>query len=212
MTNTKPISLEKRREEWQRKLVLHRNVPASVLKVALAISWHFNRYKGGLAWPSIRTLSRLTNQAVSTVSWAVRWLKSHGYLEVQTGKTGLSNRYLPLFPTLQPHHVVEQGVPIAIEQGVPIAVGNEPLNNTPIEPPILTASLGSEAPKKNGIREREVTSTESQCFQLARENSGERGAALVAKALQTTSADDVLAAIEDAIESGNDLGHALWRP
>jgi hypothetical protein len=152
----------------------------------------------------------------------VRWLKSHDYLHVQTGKTGLSNRYLPLFPTCQPRHVVEQGVPTAIEQGVPIAVGNEPLNNTLIEPLILTASLcsdvaqqGNEEKKESGIREERKENTPSiasQCFQLARQNCGERGAALVAKALPTSTPDEVLDDIQDAIESGDDIGHALWRP
>jgi hypothetical protein len=214
MTNKKPISLEKRREEWQRKLVLHRNVPASVLKVALAIGWHFNRNKGGLAWPSTRSLSKLTNLALGTVAWAVKWLKVRGYLEVHAGNTGLSNRYLPLIPTSEASHVVEQGVQPRLNR-VFNPDRTEPLNEPLTEPLILTASLASDVPKGSGIREGEKANTpsiESQCFQLARANYGERGAALVSKALDNSSGDEVLAGIQDAIESGEDIGYVLWRP
>jgi hypothetical protein len=120
-----PFSLEKLREAWQRQLVGHRDIPASVLKVALAIGWHLNRDKGGVAWPGIRRLSELTSLVPSTVSWAVKWLEKHQHLHVErrrNGKRNLPNLYRPLLRKRHERQTdVEQGVPITIEQGVPIA-------------------------------------------------------------------------------------------
>src|SRR5262245_2142549 len=89
-------SLEKFREDWLRQVVLHRDVPASVLKVAFLIGYHINR-KTGLAFPGMRTLARLASLSTSTVNKAVRWLKAHGYLDIQPGRTrNATNRYMPL--------------------------------------------------------------------------------------------------------------------
>ena len=58
----------------------------------------------------------------------------------------------------------------------------------------------------------ERQSVTSECYRLARDNYGDRGAALVTKALQSSDPREVLAEIEAAIEAGDDLGHVLWRP
>jgi hypothetical protein len=47
--NSKPISSEKLRDQWQRKLSLDRKMPFSAYKVAIAISWHINRKEHGAA-------------------------------------------------------------------------------------------------------------------------------------------------------------------
>ena len=58
----KPPSLEKFRETWQRQILAdQKGLAPGAVYVAVAISWHINRDKGGLAWPGIRTLARLVD-------------------------------------------------------------------------------------------------------------------------------------------------------
>ena len=57
----------------------------------------------------------------------------------------------------------------------------------------------------------ERQSVTSECYRLARDNYGGRGAALVTKALQSSDPREALGEIETAIEAGDDLGHVLWR-
>ena len=75
--------------------------------------------------------------------------------------------------------------------------------------------------KRLGEEERETprspdppkASVKAECFRLAREYEGDGSCGLVARLLNNgESPEDVLADIRDAIESGNCLGHALWRP
>jgi len=203
---TKPLSLERFREDWLRGLILHRGIKGSTLRVAIVIAYHINR-QTRLAFPGVRTIRKLTGLSLSSISGAVNWLAANRYLQIQRGRTrNATNRYIPMLGKAE--HPVR---PVRTPAFAP-GVADLP-TYLPKEPPSYKATTGVVGLKaKEDFRERKITSTESQCFQLARENSGERGAALVAKALQTTSADDVLAAIEDAIESGDDLGHALWQP
>ena len=106
----------------------------------------------------------------------------------------------------------------------------EPLTEPPIRIDISATSRGvavnedsQQGKEERGIRgsEGNPPSIESpshpdvavrQCYRLARDNYGDRGAALVTKALQSSDPLEVLAEIEDAIASGDDLGLALWRP
>jgi hypothetical protein len=81
-------------------------------------------------------------------------------------------------------------------------------------PPSLRARLarvGQEREEKRGEPATSKLSLSAECYRLARQKEGESGAALVAKALQNfASPEDVLAVVRDAIELGDDLGHALW--
>jgi hypothetical protein len=57
------------------------------------------------------------------------------------------------------------------------------------------------------------TSPLAHCIRLARKHWGERGAALVAKAVRAgLSHEEILAYLQEAVETDNDLGHALWVP
>jgi hypothetical protein len=234
----KPLPLEKLREAWQRELVEHRDIPASVLKVALAIGWHFNRAKGGQAWPGIRRLSRLTSLASSTVVWAINWLEQHEYVHVQRrrhGKRNLPNVYSALLKAQQRSQhsalreksetAIEQGVPITIEQGVPIATSTEPSTEPLTEPhiPIRTSAptkVGEVRNEGREIRERNgntvvgsfehLKNLRAECYRLAGDYDANRGRALVTKALEEGADEqDVLDEIRVAIETGDDLGYAL---
>jgi DNA-binding transcriptional regulator YhcF (GntR family) len=77
-------------------VVLHRDAPASVIKVAVIVGYHINR-KTGVAFPGMRTIAKLTSLSTSTINKAVKWLQTFGYLEIQPGKTrNATNRYLPI--------------------------------------------------------------------------------------------------------------------
>ena len=97
--NCKPngASLEKFREEWLRRLVLHHGIKGSVLRVAIVLSYHINR-QTGVAFPGVRTIRKLTGLSLSTISNAVNWLGASGYLDIQRGRTrNATNRYAPMF-------------------------------------------------------------------------------------------------------------------
>jgi len=225
--NGNPISLEKFREMWLREVVLHRDVPASVLKVAVLLGYHINR-KTGLAFPGMRTISRLASLSTSTVNKAVKWLEASGYCEIQGGRTrNATNRYLP---------VLNQGANrvFALER-----TGCSPQGATdlptylPKEPPSCKATTNVVADnetqevfkgsEQRGIREgsdaaisvspslsEQPESPEKQAYRLAREYEGELGASRVARALNGGSDPRyVLADVAATVEDGGDLGEAL---
>ena len=138
--NGKPISLEKFREQWLRGLVQHRDVPASVIKVAVVLSFHINR-KTGLAFPGMRTISRLTTLSTSTVSKAVRWLQLRGYVQVQPGRTpNATDRYTPLLKREGANRVFASERTGCSPQGA-----TDLPTNTPKEPPSYKAAVGTAA-------------------------------------------------------------------
>ena len=227
--NGKLNSLEKLRETWLRQVVLHRDAPASVIKVAVIVGYHINR-KTGVAFPGMRTIAKLTSLSTSTINKAVKWLQTFGYLEIQPGKTrNATNRYLP---------ILNQGANrvFASER-----TGCSPQGATdlptylPKEPPSCKATTnvvahneGQEAIKRSeesGIRGSKGSynsisvspslpehpdSPEKEAYRLAREYEGELGASRVALALRAGSDPDyVLADVSAAIEDGGDLGEAL---
>jgi hypothetical protein len=223
MTAAKQPSLERFREDWQRQLVADRKLFDSDLRVALAIGWHLNRDKKGWAWPGMRTLAKLTGLSKKTVVLATGRLEARGYLRIVRGRKGnrrLANQYLPTLTNAGLHHalggdhvVYSRGDHGGLPQGLPEPL-TEPLKQPPI--PINIGNVSRDVVVNEGsrqeIEERGIPlSWASECYRLARENYGERGAALVAKALWTTEARDVLDSIRDAIESGDDIGRALWQ-
>jgi hypothetical protein len=201
----KPISLEKFREDWLRSLVLHRGIKGSTLRVAIVIAYHINR-QTRLAFPGVRTIRKLTGLSLSTISAAINWLAANRYIQIQRGRTrNATNRYMPLGKTEHPVRPVRTPA---------FAPGGADLPTyLPKEPPSYKAAACAAATKE-GIREerKKPLSTEAQCFNLARQSYGPTASALVSKALRTLPASEVLEEIQNAIETGNDLGHALWRP
>jgi hypothetical protein len=45
----KPFNLEKFKEDWQRQVMADPTLSPVTFRVSIAISWHMNRKKGGLA-------------------------------------------------------------------------------------------------------------------------------------------------------------------
>jgi hypothetical protein len=74
-----------------------------------------------------------------------------------------------------------------------------------------TISEDSRGKGRKGMAERGAT-IKAECFRLVRENYGESRVGLVVRALEQDFEEDVLADIIQCIETGNDIGHALWRP
>ena len=141
-------SLEVFREKWQRQLVQHKNIPAGVLKVALVIGWHINRYSR-IAFPGMRTISRLANISTSTVSAAIKWLANNGYLHVDPGRNR-ANRYRPLLRNASEAPADRTGCSPQTEHLCSPQTTTEPPNLTSDLTSILTASIGIEAESLEG--------------------------------------------------------------
>ena len=197
-----------------------------------------NRNKGGEAWPGIKTIAGIACIDRRTVMRAIKWLEAAGHLCVtrtRKGKRNLANRYLPLLSSV--HSMpLRRGIAVSPPRG--IAMSPEPYTEPLTEPHIpinISATPGGvvihedsqQGKEERGIRgiegarhsasiesplQPERQSVISECYRLARDNYGDRGAALVTKALQSSEPWEVLSEIEDAIEAGDDLGHVLWRP
>jgi hypothetical protein len=209
------MSLEKFREAWQRQLMADSELQHSHLKVALALGFHFNRARGGEAWPGVATIAKIACVDRSTVFRATRLLADRGHLNVtrtRKGRRNLPNRYMPLLTNakaMQP----PSGTVVQPPSG--IAMTPEPYIEPSIEPHIpidISATACAVVAKEDFRKSKKPLSIEAQCFVLARKSYGPTASALVSKALRTLSASEVLEEIQNAIETGNDLGHALWRP
>jgi hypothetical protein len=211
----KPMSLEKFREAWQRQLMADQALQLGHLKVALAIGFHFNRNRGGEAWPGVAKIANIACVGRSTVFRATRLLAERGHLHVtrtKKGRRNLPNRYMPLLTNAK---AMKPPSVITVKPPSVIATAPEPYTEPLIEPPIpinISATACAVAAKEDFRERGKPLSIESQCFDLARKSYGPTAAALVVKALRTLSAQEVLEEIQNAIETGNDLGHALWRP
>jgi hypothetical protein len=233
-TDCKLNSLEIQREKWLRQLLADPKIEFSHFRVATVIGWHMNRSKGGVAWPGIKTIASIACIDRRTVMRAIKWLEAGKHLSVtrtRKGKRNLANRYVPL---LKQRHAMSLGRGIATPPPRGIAMSPEPYTEPLTEPHIrinisaTSRDVAVNEDSQQGKEERGIRGSEgkppsiespsrsdsaaSECYRLARDNYGDRGAALVTKALQSSIPQDVLAEIEDAIESGDDLGHVLWRP
>jgi hypothetical protein len=222
--DSKSNSLEIRREQWQRQLMADPKLTLSQLKVAISIGFHFNRNQGGQAWPGIAKIAEVACVDRRTVIRANESLVDRGHLQKTKGRKGLRNlpnRYLPL---LKRNGNIALPVPppsgIATPPPSGRAVSPEPYTEPLSEPNIpisISATSGDVVALKKGDfrksnKEKKPPGIESQCFDLARKHYGPTASALVTKALRTMSAEEVMLEIQDAIESGDELGCVLWRP
>jgi hypothetical protein len=92
---TTPKQFAKQRFAWLDAIKAARQRPASVFLVAYDLGQRFNRLEGGRAWPGIRTIAESVGLSNPVVIHAIRWLKDHGFLEVEPGRQGRghSNAY-----------------------------------------------------------------------------------------------------------------------
>ena len=65
--SSKSIPFEKFKEDWQRQLMANSTLSPVTLRVGIAISWHMNRKKGGLAFPGMAQLARIARTTPRTV-------------------------------------------------------------------------------------------------------------------------------------------------
>ncbi len=161
-------SLERRREAWQLQLIADPDLPESALRVAVAITWHMNRNKGGLAWPGIQRLATLTGLHRTTVMRAIKWLESRGHLRVVRSHTGGkrgANRYLPLLKSMgsQAAHSQPDDAPgmrlgsrTLTHVNSPTAMRPEPLKEPLNEPLSQSAAVGTAADKKGAGEEGKI--------------------------------------------------------
>src|SRR5262245_43759483 len=75
-------AFERDKEQWHRQLIADRTLLQSDLRVGIAISWHMNRQQGGLAWPGIRKLAKLTGLSKPTVIGAINRLAPAGHVSI----------------------------------------------------------------------------------------------------------------------------------
>ena len=159
-------------------------------------------------------------------------------VRTRKGKRNLSNRYLPTLRQANAGRsgatVMSLGSGKAMSLGGGLAMSpkplTEPLTEHPI-PIILSASTSVDELADNdqienegsGIRERKesgaaerpaatrerLKSAKAECYRLAGKYDGDRGRALVTKALEEGTEQDVLDAIGEAFNVGDDLGCAL---
>ena len=228
--NGKPVSLEKFRETWLRQVVLHRDAPASVIKVAVVLGYHINR-KTGLAFPGMRTIAKLTSLSTSTINKAVKWLAMRGYVQIQPGRThNATNRYLPLLrdaganrafapertgcspqgatdlPTYLPNYLPSYK---AAPNGAALKNDQEAIKGSE-ERGIRGSKESHKSLSVSPSKPEPIESPESEAYRLAREYEGELGASRVARALQAGSDPGyVLADVAATVEDGGDLGESL---
>jgi DNA-binding MarR family transcriptional regulator len=93
------IPFEKFKELWQRQIIADSRLPASALRIAIAISCHMSRTNGGEAWPGMAKLATLSAMSRRSVIRAVERLETAGHIEVRRsmeGKRHSLNHYVPI--------------------------------------------------------------------------------------------------------------------
>jgi hypothetical protein len=137
------ISLQEFREAWQQQVVLDRSLPDGTLRVAMAVSWHMNRDKHGLAWPGFGVLSKKSGMKRSAVIEATQRLEAMGHVTITRHKqhgVNSANRYQPILfdgramntPPSLPQSTLPN-TPQATSPSVPESKP-EPLKEPPREP------------------------------------------------------------------------------
>jgi Helix-turn-helix domain len=144
--------LEKRRQDWQRQLIADTTLALSDLKVAVAITWYFNRTTGE-AFPAMATLAKETGYCERTIIRSVKRLEARGHLYVKRdsrrGDRRGVNRYVPILKPAQSSQRPQRPEPIVapchpprdtyVSEPRDTHVSLEPLNRTTELTTILTA-------------------------------------------------------------------------
>ena len=216
-------SLEKYREQWLLQLIGDSKLSAGTLRVAVAISFHMNRKKGGLAWPGMARLARLTHLTTRTVIRATKQLEARGHLRVIRSRAGDKrglNRYMPVLRRVS-------GMSLGSDKrvmSVVTSVSHKPLNEPLSKPLSYTDTACAVSAKKfRTALEEEIfgpsdnqTSPLAQCYREGRDLFGEESAGVIAKALRNgKDADEIREAFDNVREyegDVRDLAYELWEP
>ena len=209
------LPFEKFKQTWLFQIVADHNLSAHTLRVAYVISSHLNRNTRG-AWPGIAALMRHTRVSRSAVIRSIQRLEAAGHLRVVRSRTARGknsvNHYLPVLS-----HSYDTTLVSKLRHYPSVkATTPEPLTKPLIEPLPYGSNKGSAEKKTEGFSAEKTVSSStpnkpnavSRCYALVRQHYPKRES-LVAKALKNTPAADVLVAITEAVETGDDLGNAL---
>jgi hypothetical protein len=215
--NSKPSSsaatFERRRDQWLRQVNADSRLLASDAKVALALALHFNRERGGEAWPKVETLAAATAMSTRTVIRAIKNLETTEHLRVFRSKTPdgkrRNNRYAPIIRLgdKQDDHVtsvVTTGQPCHMDHVTSVTVPCDTgVQNhvTPVSHKLLTEPPKEEPPKKNIAQcaiERLPIEDLFEQFWAAYPKKVGKGRAKPAfiKALKKTTLPEILKALE----------------
>jgi hypothetical protein len=90
-----PADFQIARDGWLKMACQYPCLSGADMAMLVTLSLHLNR-KTGTAWPSIGTISKLTNRAPSTISRSIKRLEKLGLIRVVHGRGPRdSNRYRP---------------------------------------------------------------------------------------------------------------------
>jgi hypothetical protein len=191
---------ERFKEGWSRQVLANRRLVESSIRVAWAISFHLNRNSRD-AWPGIPTLAKLTGYSERQVIRALDQLEEERHVQIKRTR-GRVNRYALM---LQPAAAMSPTHDIATSPAPDTAMSPEPLTEPLIEPLPYGTDL-------HRCREKEV-GEERKIFDLARSQYGQRGASLVAKAMNEGADNaEIMYELGECIENDGDLAQALWQP
>ncbi|GAB0148078.1 hypothetical protein McPS_08180 [Marichromatium sp. PS1] len=77
---------------WQRRVLSEPRLSHTASRIATSLSLHINSHSG-VAWPSLRTLARVSNTSYSSVKRAIRRMVELQLLQVERGDARRANRY-----------------------------------------------------------------------------------------------------------------------
>lgn len=227
------MPFEKFKEFWQRQIVADSKLPASAMKIAIAISWHMSRTRGGEAWPGIATLATLTGMSARNVIRATKRLEAAGHLRVSRSMAGNKrglNHYWPLLTSK-----MSVGGDKALSVSSDKAVSHKPLNEPLREPLSYTAPTDvgvihgdqnnqskrvAEEEREDGSREENGTrhrsdnlyqsSIRQRCYRLIRQHASTKLGLLTRVFRAGAVPAEVLAAVEECIaDPPGDFSYAL---
>src|SRR5262249_25159063 len=210
-----PMTFEKFKEDWQRQLLLDREMTAGWLRVGLAISFRLNRESFD-AWPGLNTIAKDAGVHRSTVKPAIAYLEKK-HLRVRRDKVrgkNTPNHYEPLMHDARPPFVrrlfndqqkMNPGRSTAMNPGWIQSYSPRTSN--------LTSDRTSTLRRRFSIGADQQEVGEKEVLRAARSQYGERGASLAARALKAgMSASDVMYELRESIGTVDDLAYALGRP
>ncbi|NKN32892.1 conserved phage C-terminal domain-containing protein [Marichromatium bheemlicum] len=83
---------------WQRRVLSEPRLSHTASRIATSLSLFINS-RSGVAWPSLRTLARVSNTSYSSVKRAIRRMVELQLLQVERGNARRVNRYRAILPS-----------------------------------------------------------------------------------------------------------------
>jgi hypothetical protein len=120
--------------QWLNQIKADRELLPSAFIIAFEIGQHFNRKRGGAAWPSYLTIANAVGLDEATVVRLVRRLHQRGHIKIEPGKRGRGhpNRYFM---------VVQKPARAQVSQKIKPA--SEPLKPAPTQENLLEPLMGN---------------------------------------------------------------------